>query len=261
MRISILLILLFGLLAGGCSDKNLKLFKKNRQAIKYVSDLEYKKEEKYEYKITVGDRIKISVYNQSSNGYNNLSALVSKGSKQAAFPRTDRYDGALVSKDGNVRLPLIGLVKLVGMTEIEAEGDLIKRYKKYLRNPYVAVKILDQRLFVLGEVKSPGVIRLPHGTMTLFEALATSKGFSEDAEHTDILIIRGDLRDPKISEVDLTDVSSIKVANLILHPNDIVYVQPRDSKLAFENKLFLLKFVHMALLPFVDFVAIKNILK
>jgi len=260
MRINILLILLFGLLAGGCSDKNIKLFEKNRQVIKEMSDLEYKKEEKYEYKIAVGDRVKISVYNQSSNANNNLSMLVSKGSKQDVFPREDRFDGTLVSKDGKIRLPLIGLVKIIGMTEIEAEGEIIKRYKKYLRNPYVTVKILDQRLFVLGEVKSPGVVRLPHGAMTLFEALATSQGFSKDAERTDVLIIRGDLRDPKISEVDLTDVSSIKVANLILHPNDIVYVQPQDGKVAFENKLSLLKFVHAALLPFVDFVVIKNVL-
>jgi len=195
-----------------------------------VSDAEYKKELMFEWKIAKGDRIEIQAFNQSSNANNGqLTQLLSNGGQQLI---TQRYgdEGILVPADGKVDLPLIGSVKLTGLTEKEASKVLIKKYKKYLRNPYVHVRILNQKLFVLGEVKRPGTVLVTNGTMSLFEALATTGDLTDYADRTKIKVIRGSMRHPEIREINLADLHSLKLASLVLRPNDIVYVEPRDSK-------------------------------
>ncbi len=195
-----------------------------------VSDAEYKKELMFEWKISKGDRIEIQAFNQSSNANNGqLTQLLSNGGQQLI---TQRYgdEGILVPADGKVDLPLIGSVKLTGLTEKEASKVLIKKYKKYLRNPYVHVRILNQKLFVLGEVKRPGTVLVTNGTMSLFEALATTGDLTDYADRTKIKVIRGSMRHPEIREINLADLHSLKLASLVLRPNDIVYVEPRESK-------------------------------
>ncbi len=248
-------LLVLGLLAGGCSTNEYKLFNKNLNVEKNVSTQEYEADISYEYKIIPGDRIQISVYNQSSSGAGQLNQLISRGGLGDTYLTRDGYEGMLVSKKGTIRLPLVGEIKVVGLTESQASAKLIKAYKKFLRNPFAAVKILDQRLFVIGEVRKPGVVKVPHGTMTLFEALASSGDLTDDAKRNDILILRGDLRHPTVREVDLTDMSAIRLTSLILRPNDIVYVQPRNMKaynVAFKEQMPFYELVHTMLLPFVD---------
>jgi len=136
----------------------------------------------------------------------------------------------LVPPDGKILLPLIGKIKLTGLTEEEASAFLMKKYKVYLKHPYVSVRILNQKLFVLGEVKKPGVVLVTNGTMNLFEALAKTGDLTDYADRTDIKILRGSLRDPEVREINLNNFNSIKFASLILRPNDIVYVAPRASR-------------------------------
>ena len=195
-----------------------------------VSDEEYKKETMFEWKISKGDRIEIQAFNQSSNANNGqLTQLLSNAGQTVT---QNRYgdEGILIPADGRVNLPLIGSVKLTGLTEREASKALIKEYKKYLRNPYVHVRILNQKLFVVGEVRNPGTVLVTNGTMSLFEALANRGDVTDYADRTKIKIIRGSMRNPEIREINLTDLNAIRYASLILRPNDIVYVQPRDSK-------------------------------
>ena len=218
-----------------------------------VSDAEYKKEAMFEWKISKGDRIEIQAFNQSSNAKNGqLTQLLSNGGQQLI---TQRYgdEGILVPADGRVNLPLIGSVKLTGLTEKEASKVLIKHYKKYLRNPYVHVKILNQKLFVVGEVRNPGTVLVTNGTMSLFEALASRGDVTDYADKTDIMIIRGSLRNPQIRKINLTDLNSIRYASLILRPNDIVYVQARDSKASMvwaQEKLPFWRLIGAILAPF-----------
>jgi len=255
MKKYLVLALVFGLMLGGCSTREFKLFEKNAKVEKTVSNEQYAEDVLYEYKILPGDRIQISVFNQSSGGAGQLNQLIARGGLGDTYLTRDGYEGMLVPKDGRIRIPLVGAVKVTGLTETKAAEKLIRAYKKYLRNPFVTVKILDQRLFVLGEVKKPGVVRVPHGTMTLFEALASTGDLTDDAKRTNILILRGDLRHPTIRKVNLTDMSAIRLSSLILRPNDIIYVQPRNMKaynVAFQEQKPFFELIHTMMLPFVD---------
>jgi len=67
--------------------------------------------------------------------------------------------------------------------------------------------------------------------MTIFEAIARSGDFTDYGDRYNIKIIRGNLHDnPEIREIDMAHLASLHVQDLVLRPNDIVYVQPRPMK-------------------------------
>ena len=174
-----------------------------------IDDAHYKNEMVYENIIAPNDRVAVMVYNQTAAGSGQLTSMVSSRGDDANTVGRDESLGLLVTKKGTIRLPLIGTQKITGMTEDEAAEYLIKQYQKYVRNPYVTVEIMNQRIFVLGEIKQPGVVQVTNGTMNLVEAIARSKDLTDYADRTNIKIIRGDLRKPEVRVVDLTNMSAI----------------------------------------------------
>ncbi len=233
MNLHIILLSIILLSFSACTVKDFSYLEKNQSSqnvLRKIDNKKYKQDLLFQWKISKGDRIEIQAYNQSSNSSNGqLTQLLSNGG-QKNF--TQRYgdEGILIANDGIVRLPLIGAVKLSELTEDEAAKLLITKYKRYLKHPYVSVKILNQKLFVVGEVKKPGVVLVTNGTMNLFEALAQSGDLTDFANRTNITVLRGNMRNPEIREINLNDFKAMTYASLILRPNDIVYIQPRDSK-------------------------------
>jgi len=265
MRISPILPIIAVIFFAGCSaNKEFVYFNQNmdeNKVVKEVPDSEYEAEKRFEWKISQGDRVEITVFNQTGTSAGGQMNSLLGTSAQSTYLNPTGMEGMLVPYDGTIRLPLIGKIKISGLTEAEAADKIMQEYKKYLRNPYVEVKIRNQKLIVLGEVKGPGVVPVTNGTMTLFEALAASGDLTDDAMRTNILILRGDLRHPEIRQVDLTDMSKLRLSSLILRPNDIVYVQPRYMKAI--NKEFIEKgqffnFLNTIMSPFLTYRAIDQ---
>lgn len=246
------------LLFSGCSMKEYTLFQDENRSEEptAVSDEVYHDEMVFENKIQPNDRVGIMVYNQSGAGPGQLTSMISsRGSQQGGSSSNQETQGLLVTQEGSVRLPLIGSTEIQGMTEDEAAEFLMKEYSKYLRTPYVTVEIMNQRIFILGEVRKPGVVPVTNGTMNLIEAIARSGDLTDFAERRGVLILRGDLRDPEVRMIDLTHMSSIQISSLFLKPNDIVYVQPRASKgrkIAFDEISPPFQLVSSILAPFVN---------
>ncbi len=265
MKIPSMLLVVTGLFFAGCSaNKEFVYFNQNmdkEKIVKEVPDSEYEAEKRFEWKISQGDRVEITVFNQTGGSAGGQLNSLLGTSAQTAYVNPTGTEGMLVPADGKIRLPLIGKVKISGMTEIEAADKLTEEYRKYLRNPYVEVKIRNQKLIVLGEVKRPGVVPVTNGTMTLFEALAASGDLTDDGMRTNILILRGDLRHPQVREVDLTNMSALRLSSLILRPNDVVYVQPRYMKAInkeFAEKGQFFNFLNTIMSPFLTYRAIDQ---
>lgn len=242
----------------GCSMKEYTLFQDENLSEQptRVSEEKYGSELLFENKIVPGDRVSVMVYNQAGSGVQQLTSMVGSGTSEKG---ENEGLGFLVTKEGTIRLPLIGSQQISGMTEDEASHHLISEYKKYLRNPYVTVRLENQRVFILGEVKTPGVVPVYNGTMNLIEAIARSGDLTDFAQRTNIKILRGDLRDPVVRTVDLTKMSSVRLSSLYLRPNDIVYVQPRATKgynIAFKEIAPPFEFISTLLQPFVNIIYI-----
>lgn len=237
------------------------MFDDNDTAVKTVSDAEYGQETRFEWKIAKGDRVEIVVVNQSGGDNNQELNVLLNTAGGTNYTNRDGTEGFLIPADGTVRLPLVGAVRISGLTETQATDKLTAEYRKYLRNPFASVKILNQKLFVLGEVRRPGVVQVTNGTMTLFEALATSGDLTDDAERTNVKVIRGGMREPMVREINLADISHMKLSSMMLQPNDIIYVQPRAMKafnVAFKEQMPFFDMLTSMLNPFVNYTTIKN---
>ncbi len=253
------------LLLSGCSIKDDRLFQnipKNDENTSVITDEEYEQEVKFEYKIAPNDRLSIIVYVQTAPGSQQMSSmLASRDTTRLGLESIDSAAGLLVTQEGTVRLPLIGSVKVTGLTEDEASKVLIKEYKKYIRNPYVTVEITNQRIIVIGEVNKPGIIPVVNGTMNLIEVISRSGFLTDKASRTNVKIVRGDLRDPEIRTIDLTDGENLLTTSLLLRPNDIVYVQARQMNgfnKAFTEIVPFFNTVSAILNPFVQRTIIMN---
>lgn len=249
----------------GCSIKDDRLFHNttpDQEKTSVVSQAEYDEEVKYEYKIAPNDRLSITVYVQSGAGSQQMnSILASSDTTRRGLDSIDSAAGLLVTQKGTVTLPLIGSVNVTGLTEDEASNVLIEEYKKYIRNPYVTVEITNQRVIVIGEVQKPGIVPIVNGTMNLIEVISRAGYLTELAERTNVKIIRGDLRDPEIRSIDLTDGKSLLTSSLLIKPNDIVYVEARQMdgfNKAFRETVPFFATVSAILNPFVQRTTILN---
>ena len=248
----------------GCSVKDDRLFQGERDQARTtpVTNEQYAEAVEFEYKIAPNDRLSIVTYVQSGTDSQQMnSMLANSDTTRQGLDSIDAAAGLLVTQKGEVRLPLIGSIKVTGLTEDQAANKLIEEYKKYIRNPYVTVEITNQRIIVIGEVQQPGIVPVVNGTMNLIEVISRTGYLTEKASRTNIQIVRGNLRDPEIRSVDLTDGRSLLTTNLLLQPNDIVYVQARQMSgfnKAFNETMPFFQAVSTILAPFVQMTIIRS---
>lgn len=133
-----------------------------------------------------------------------------------------------IPSDGIIFLPLIGEVKTNGVGMRELRRQVTEGYSKYLLNPQINLEVIShrsQKVFVLGEVRSPGVFPIDSPISTL-EAISRAGGFTLDAKQTSVLLIRGDMAKPELARLDLKRV--IKKGDLsqnpVLQKGDVIYV-------------------------------------
>ena len=142
-----------------------------------------------------------------------------------------------VDAKGNINLPLVGEVRVVGLTVSDAQKAVETAYRdrRYLRNPQVTINIesyASREVSIQGQVKSPGRYPLPIETnMTILELVTKAGGFTDTAKGTAVNITRVTPDGKKqVFTVDVDsmlkgkDKASIKDNSLLIQPGDIVYV-------------------------------------
>ena len=204
---------------------------------------------KFEYKIQPYDRISIIVYKHPE--------LSSTTIGNAQFER-----GILVNAKGFLRLPLIKKIQITGLSQTKAEEKISDAYRKYLKHPDIQVEVINKRAYIIGEVNQPGEIPLLNERLTLLQMLAKAGGMTESANRSSILILKnGQMSKIHTKIVDLTDSNAIITANLMIEPNDIVYVMPNGMK-AFNTKVNevspVFQLISNILQPFVNIKFLSN---
>lgn len=150
------------------------------------------------------------------------------------FYRAPELDSELkVRPDGMISLPLLDDVEAAGHTPQALSDELERKYGSELYNPSVTVAVTEfagQRVYVGGQVESPGEYELPPG-MTLMQAIQKAGGFKDDARKAQTILIRREGNEaPKGTSIDLAMVESglHPGVDVELAPYDIVHV-PRSS--------------------------------
>jgi polysaccharide export outer membrane protein len=130
-----------------------------------------------------------------------------------------------VEEDGNVALPVIGRVQVEGLTRQEASNKIEDLYKKsLLKDPIIELKIVNLKITILGEIKTPGNYPLIKDKTTLIELVGEAGGLTDKANETNVEIIRGDPTHPSVIRIDLSNIRSLSNPDGILQNGDIIYI-------------------------------------
>jgi polysaccharide export outer membrane protein len=130
-----------------------------------------------------------------------------------------------VEEDGTVALTGLGHVQVAGLTRFEAQKMIESLYhKSVLKDPIIALKIVNLKVTILGEIKSQGNYPLIKDKTTLVELIGEAGGLTDKANEKNVKIIRGTEKKPKVIEIDLNNIRSINDPSTILQSGDIIYV-------------------------------------
>lgn len=140
------------------------------------------------YVIGNGDLVSIVVWNHSE--FMMLPSPVNPGDGAAAASLANGFN---VNPDGMIQFPHVGPLKLAGLTEYQARDLLTKRLSVYLKNPQITVRVQayrSGRVYIDGEVRTPGTVNLNDLPMTLPEAIGRAGGFTPVADRANIAVTR-----------------------------------------------------------------------
>ncbi|MBX9851282.1 MAG: polysaccharide biosynthesis/export family protein [Cytophagaceae bacterium] len=204
-----------------CSFNSNRMFKTDHSIIVDSIQRQIAYAEK-NYIIQKNDYLDVRVFSSGGERLIDPDYEMSKNQGSSVFkPEPPRY---LVRSDGMVALPMVGEIRLDGLTLSQADSILAIAYSKYYQNPYVISKLLNKRAIVFGPIGGK-VIPLENENVNLIEVIALYGGINEQGKAYNIRLIRGDLKNPNVSIIDLSTIEGMKAANLDVQPNDIIYIE------------------------------------
>jgi polysaccharide export outer membrane protein len=145
---------------------------------------------------------------------------------------TTRISGYLVDHNGEIKLPMVGKLKVTGLTTSVVAEQIEQKLRTYLSEPTVNVRMLNFKIAVLGDVLKPDNYKVLNERITIMEALSLAGDLNITAKRDNIILIRE--IDGKREYIPM-DISSSKIFQspyYYLKNNDVIYVQPDKTKYA-----------------------------
>ena len=167
----------------------------------------------------------VAMFNLPVVSYQAGSETVTGGAQQ-------RLMGYVVDNDGMIDFPVLGPIKVAGLTRWEL-SDLIKKRlidDDLLTDAVVTVEFMNFKVSVIGEVNNPGTFSIDGDKVTVLQAISLARDLTIFGERENVTIIRE--RDGKrtMYEINLCDVSMFESPAYYLQQNDVVYIQPSKVK-------------------------------
>jgi polysaccharide export outer membrane protein len=129
-----------------------------------------------------------------------------------------------VEDDGTVALPMIGHVKVEGLTRHDAANQIETLYRKELKDPIIELKIVNLKVTVLGEVRTQGSYPLVKDRTSLIEMIGEAGGLTDKANSKNLRIIRGGMKKQQVIDIDLSNINALSDPRTVLQNNDVIYV-------------------------------------
>lgn len=183
------------------------------------------------YRLKPGDLLTVNVFTQDElttrlfNVNSNAYSYNSYSSDMLAY-----VNGYMVSDSGCISLPVVGEVRVEGLTVRQAQDAVQAKVNGYLSDALVFVKILSFKVTVIGEVKRPGTYTNYKENLNIFEALALAGDFSDYGERSNVLVLRQTETGTYTYRLNLHDKEVLRSEAFYLLPNDTVIVEPRRGK-------------------------------
>jgi polysaccharide export outer membrane protein len=168
----------------------------------------------------------VSIFSSSENSSGN-----------SAFNRSESglyFQGFTVDDHGNIRMPILGEINVIGYTleevRIMIEKKLLDEYFKSEANIFVTVKLSGFRYTINGEVGSTGTKILFKENVNILEAIANAGDITTVGNRKAVMVIRQTPTGVQMQDIDLTDINVMQSPYYNLQPNDYIYVKPLKQK-------------------------------
>lgn len=146
--------------------------------------------------------------------------------------------GYLVDANGEIEFPKIGKMKVAGKRMTSLQKDLETLLADYVKDPAVAVRRLNFRVTVIGEVARPGIVQIPYDRMNIFQALAQAGDLTIFAQRENILLVRDTPQGKETVRLSLYDKSLLSSEYYWLQSGDLIYIQPNKTKVNTNTTFF-----------------------
>jgi polysaccharide export outer membrane protein len=152
----------------------------------------------------------------------------------STIPNMPLTAGYLVGEDGNIKFPILGSIKAVGLTQKELEDTITRLLinKKLLFDPIVTSRFLNFRVTVLGEVNRPGVVTVPSEQISILEAIGEAGDLTIFGVRDNVMLIRQEGSAKLVKRLNLNSSRILQSPYYFLKSNDIIYVEPSKTKVA-----------------------------
>ena len=153
-----------------------------------------------------------------------------------ATPGTDELYSAptlqtyLVDVNGTINFPVIGIIKIGGLTKSQAIKLINEKLEPHLKNPIVTIQFMNYRITVLGEVLKPGQYTINNERVTVLDALGLAGDMTIFGVRKNVLVTRENNGKLEFVRLNLNSDEVFKSRYFYLQQNDVVYVEPSKVK-------------------------------
>jgi polysaccharide export outer membrane protein len=174
------------------------------------------------------DMIQLRLF--ANDGFKMIDLVTENSSREASFLQRAQFS-YYIDNDGFVKLPVIGRVSILGLTIREAETFLEEKYSAFYNKPFAQLVVTNRRVVVFpGEGGRARSVVLENNNTTLLEVLGEAGGLSSRGNAKKVKVFRyGPNRERLVYEFDLSDISGLRYADMVMQGDDVVYVQPNPE--------------------------------
>ena len=169
----------------------------------------------------------ISIYVSTLNAEASVPFNLYRGIEEGGI-KPEQVD-YIVDKDGEIEFPVLGKLKVAGLSAEELRVSLRSELADYLKDPIINIRLKNFTVTILGEVNRPGTYPVNGEQITILEALGLAGDVGLKGLRNNILVIR-DFNGTKVyNRIDLTSKNALDSPVYYLTQNDVVYVEPNKS--------------------------------
>jgi len=225
-----LFILLFLLVISSCIPLKKQIYLQG-EISKELKDIEDAyKPNKSDYLVKAGDNLYIRVNSPDERTSAFLNNETTGSGGRISDPMAASLTGYRVNLDGSIEFPFVGKVYVAGLTLEKVREKIQLAISKYLEQSSVIVKLLNDNITIIGEVRSPGRYLLYAEEINLLEAISLAGDMTDFANRKRIRLIRKDGDTPQMIIINTLDDNIMFSPYYYLKPGDIIYVEPRKLK-------------------------------
>ena len=137
----------------------------------------------------------------------------------------------LIDINGNIEFPVLGTIRLEGLTRTKATASLKEKLTEYIKDPIVNIRLANFTITVIGEVNNPGTFTIQDERISLIEALGLAGDLTIHGKRENVFLIREDNGVKRFTKFDLTSIKVVNSRNYYLTQNDVLYVEPNKAKI------------------------------